>query len=69
MIVVILTILYSIFIFYFIGVCYAMLYILFWEMEYEKNFPKIDYNLMWRSWFFKNPHISKKSKKKLKTYK
>jgi hypothetical protein len=59
----ILATIYILFVIYLIGVVTALSYILFWEMEYEKDYPEIDYNLMWRSWFFRNPHLKRKKRK------
>jgi hypothetical protein len=59
----ILVTIYIIFVIYLIGVGSALSYILFWGMEYEKDYPKIDYDLMWKSWFFRNPHLKQKKRK------
>ena len=48
----ILVTIYIIFGMYLIGVNIVIFYILFWEMEHAKDYPKIGKDLMWTSWFW-----------------
>jgi hypothetical protein len=61
----ILATIYILLVIYVVGVWAALFYILFWEMEFQKDYPKIGYDLMWSSWFwfFINPHLKRKKRK------
>jgi hypothetical protein len=61
----ILVTIYIIFGMYLIGVDIVIFYILFWEMEHNKDYPKIGKDLIWSSWFwfFINPHLKRKKQK------